>query len=111
MGLLIYPPFLFSLEYLQAGRLGRLRLSGSNQGKPKWQIKVLNCVLKFYSLRMFMACDFYRLIREFTQPRRRRQQERHKFAYLTMKNNGFARFARAVFIFAHFADVLVLSKT
>ena len=30
------------------------------------------------------------------QPRRRRQQERHKFVYLTMKNNSFARFARAV---------------
>ena len=26
---------------------------------------------------------------------RRRQQERHKFACLTMKNNSFARFARA----------------
>ena len=25
-----------SLECLQAGRLERLRLSGSNQGKPKW---------------------------------------------------------------------------
>ena len=28
-----------------------------------------------------------------------RQQERHKFAYLTVKNNGFARFARAFFSF------------
>ena len=37
-------------------------------------------------------------MREFKQPRRRRQQERDKFAYLTMKNNSFARFARAVFI-------------
>ena len=36
---------------------------------------------------------------EFTQTRRRRQQERHKFAYLIVKNNSFARFARAVFIF------------
>ena len=35
-----------------------------------------------------------------TQPRRRRrQQKRHKFAYLTVKNNSFARFARAVFFF------------
>ena len=38
-------------------------------------------------------------LRELTQPRRRRQQERHKFAYLIVKNNSFARFARAVFIF------------
>ena len=37
--------------------------------------------------------------RELTQPRRRRQQESHKFAYLIVKNNSFARFARAVFIF------------
>ena len=36
---------------------------------------------------------------ELKQPRRRRQQERHKFAYLIVKNNSFARFARAVFIF------------
>ena len=49
--------------------------------------------------------------RELKQPRRRRQQERHKFAYLTKKNNSFARFARAFFIFLHFADVLVLSMT
>ena len=39
---------------------------------------------------------------------RRRQQERHKFVYLTVKNN---RFARAFFIFGHSADVLVLSTT
>ena len=29
----------------------------------------------------------------------RRQQKRHKFAYLTMKNSIFARFARAFFTF------------
>ena len=46
--------------------------------------------------------------RELKQPR---QQESHKFAHLTMKNNSFARFARAVFIFGHFKDVLVLSTT
>ena len=49
--------------------------------------------------------------RELKQPRRRRQQERHKFAYLTMKNSTFARFARAFFIFGHLADVLDLSTT
>ena len=37
--------------------------------------------------------------RELKQPRRRRQQKPHKFAYLTMKNSSFARFARAFFIF------------
>ena len=50
-------------------------------------------------------------IRELKQPRRRRRQEPHKFAYLTMKNIIFARFARAFFIFWHFVDVLVLSTT
>jgi len=49
--------------------------------------------------------------RELKQPRRRRQQKPHKFAYLTMKNSIFARFARAFFIFWHFVDVLVLSTT
>mgnify|MGYP007094466673 CR=1 FL=1 len=39
-------------------------------------------------------------MRELKQPgRRRRQQERDKFAYLIMKNSIFARFARAVFHF------------
>ena len=50
-------------------------------------------------------------IRELKQPRRRRQQKPHKFAYLTVKNIIFARFARAYFIFWHFADVLDLSTT
>ena len=50
-------------------------------------------------------------IRQLKQPRRRRQQKPHKFAYLTMKNSIFARFARAFFIFWHFVDVLVLSTT
>ena len=53
-------------------------------------------------------------IRELKQPRRRRQQKPHKFAYLTMENSmfaRFARFARAFFIFWHFVDVLVLSTT
>ena len=49
--------------------------------------------------------------RELKQPRRRRQQDRLKFAYLTMKNSSFAPFARALFIFAHFAVVLVLLTT
>ena len=48
---------------------------------------------------------------ELKQPRRRQQQKSHKFAYLTMKNSIFARFARAYFIFWHFEDVLVLSTT
>ena len=48
-----------------------------------------------------------------TQPEqpRRQQEGDHKFAYLTMKNNTFARFARAFAIFGHFADLLVLSTT
>ena len=41
--------------------------------------------------------------------RQRRHKERHKFAYLTMKNNSFACFAQAIFISVHFADAIVLS--
>ena len=52
-----------------------------------------------------------RKIRELKQARRRRQQKPHKFAYLTMKNTIFARFARAYFIFWNFDDVLVLCTT
>ena len=37
--------------------------------------------------------------RKLKQPRRQQQQKPHKFAYLTMKNSIFARFARAYFIF------------
>ena len=48
--------------------------------------------------------------RELKQPRRR-QQKTLKFAYLTMKNSIFARFARAFLTFWHFVDVLVLSPT
>ena len=55
---------------------------------------------------------FILFISELTQPRRRLQQERQTFAYLTVtENNSFARFARAFFICGHFADVLVLSTT
>ena len=50
-------------------------------------------------------------IRERKQPRQRRQQKPYKFAYLTIKNSIFARFARAFFIFWHFVEVLVLSTT
>jgi len=49
--------------------------------------------------------------RDFKQPRRRRQQKPYKFAYLTMENSIFARFARAFFTFLHFEDFLVLSTT
>ena len=35
----------------------------------------------------------------------------HKFAYFTMKNSIFARFARAYSFFWHFEDALVLSTT
>ena len=49
--------------------------------------------------------------RELKQPRRRRQQKPHKFAYLTMKNSSFAHCAREFLIFWHFEDLRVLSTT
>ena len=51
-----------------------------------------------------------RSMTQLEQPRRQQEGD-HKFAYLTMKNNTFARFARAFVIFGHFADLLVLSTT
>ena len=42
---------------------------------------------------------FLYLNRELKQPRHRRQQKPHKFAYLTMKISIFARFALAFLIF------------
>ena len=85
--------------------------------KPKQSRDCLRCNLKtalvsYYSKKM--SAYFKGLChgnRELKQPRRRRQQKPHKFAYLTMKNSIFARFARAFFIFLHFVDVLVLSTT
>ena len=50
----------------------------------------------------------YSHIREFRQPRRRR---RYKFAYFTMKNCCFSRFARAFSICVHFEAVFVHSMT
>ena len=44
-------------------------------------------------------------IRNLKQPRRRRQQERHEFAYLIMKYSSFARFARAFFHFLTFRSL------
>ena len=49
--------------------------------------------------RDIIADVFYTGIRELKQPRRRRQQKPHKFAYLTMKNSILTRLARAFFIF------------
>lgn len=34
------------------------------------------------------------------------RQEHQTFAYLTMRNNRFARLVKAFFIFVHFIDVL-----
>ena len=51
------------------------------------------------------------IIRELKQSRQRRQQEPHKFAYLTMKNSIFARFARAFFNFAFLQSFFNYSKS
>ena len=60
----------------------------------------------FVALLLPLLSSFLKLPkRELKQPRR------HKFAYLTTKKNSFVRFARAFFIFLHFADLLVVSTT
>ena len=56
MGLLHYPPFFFPVEFLQAGRLGRLRSSrsvvtrGNKNGGSLSEKR-----LKFYSLRIDLS--------------------------------------------------------
>ena len=52
-----------------------------------------------HGLTPYASKRFDKAIREFKQPRERRQRERHKFACLTMKNGSFAPFARASFHF------------
>ena len=82
--------------------------------KP-YSMKISILIVSFYFLLKSSLFDLLprwrQKNRELKQPRRRRQQNPHKFAYLTMKNSIFARFARAFFIFWHFVDVLVLSTT
>ena len=56
----------------------------------------LNCSL---TKKMYMYSLQMTVTKELKQPRRRRQQKPHKFAYLTMKNSIFACFASAFFIF------------
>ena len=71
----------------------------------------LNCKLIWLVTRMHMLRHkhlkafepgvgrVYSRIGSFKQPRGRRQQKTRKFAYLTMENSIFARFARAFFNF------------
>ena len=74
----------------------------------KFSLKYLQLLLSLTFIGKFRLLRVYRELR---QPRRRRRQERHKFTYLTMRNSSFARFARVIFIFAHFIAVLFLSPT
>ena len=80
----------------------------------RWKTIVLHALHVQFSFLAFRRrsrsfCDVKLHIKELKQPRPRLQQKPHKFVYLTMKNSIFARFARALFIFWHFEDVLVLS--
>ena len=70
----------------------------------EWQLSNGNCTTErnygfhiWYAKTMSSSCGAK--LGSFKQPRRRKQQKLHKFAYLTMKNSIFARFARAFFIF------------
>ena len=82
----------------------------------RWKTIVLHALHVQFSFLTFRRrsrsfCDVKWHIKELKQPRRRRQQKHHKFAYLTIKNSTFARFAPSFFIFWHFEDVLVVSMT
>ena len=78
----------------------------------KVSLKPVNFIVEYLKVEcigiVLEAEDGATEIRKFEQPRERWHKERHKFAYLTMKNNSFARFAQAIFISVHFADVIVL---
>ena len=74
---------------------------------PPW--RYVNTLYKLVSQKK--RCDKGSSALNRKQPRRQRKRKPHKFAYLTMKNSIFARFARASFIFWHFVDVLLLSTT
>ena len=70
-------------------------------------VVLLNC----YNQKHYSDSKQHKHNRELKQPRRRRQQQPHTFAYLTMKNSICAGFALAFFNVWHFVDVLVLSVT
>ena len=58
--------------------------------------KVLLSIVKYANLwgfccRRRRGCLSSLIIRELKQPRRRRRQKPHKFAYLQVKNSSFAR--------------------
>ena len=80
-------------------KIGELhfRLLGTND----FHVKTKN---ERFTARSSRCRQNLKYIWELKQPRRRRQQKPHKFAYLTMKNSIFARFARAFFFFWHFED-------
>ena len=71
---------------------------GISNCPDRWDEKPENCPGRFFGES-----------RELKQRQRRPQRERHEFAYLVVKNNSFARPARAFFTFVHF--VAVVSKT
>ena len=59
-----------------------------------------------YHIFLSMVLRASSAIREVKQQQRRRQQERHKFAYLLCKNNKFTRPARAFITFVHFFAIV-----
>ena len=88
-----------------------LLVNGEPLGRKR--VKPVNFIVEYLKVEcigiVLEAEDGATEIREFEQQLQRRHKEHHKFAYLTMKNNSFARFAHAIFISVHFADVIVLS--
>ena len=58
----------------------------------EWQLSNGNCTTE-------RNCGFHICKKTMSSSQPRRQQKPHRFAYLTMENSIFARFARAFFIF------------
>ena len=67
--------------------------------RVKILVKIIAIIFIYLLYFITTRVHYYLITRELKQSRRRRQQKPHKFAYLTIKNSIFARFARAFFIF------------
>ena len=80
------------------------------QKKSSFRMRLVGLISTKTKEYLFVRHFCIRSMTQLEQPRRQQEGD-HKFAHLTMKNNTFARFARAFVIFGHFADLLVLSKT
>ena len=80
-------------------KISRRRLADSTKKRAARAARLFFFIQPIKSLICAVDVAVVKSLRKLKQPRRRRQQKPHKFAYLTMKNGIFARFARAFFFY------------